>query len=346
MNNILFVNPTSGSFDELSLNRVVDRIKEKFNQQVVHHDNAQLINNQKNKLIIVRTQYADHAKELSSVIDLNNIHIIFIMGGDGIVHEVVNGLYQNRKLKFHINHNKLILSVIPSGSGNHLSKVLNIKSFEDWIESLYRSAADPIKLTKVFPTVVQTAVQTIVQTTVQTAVQTANREILSINTIVGGLPKGINDTASFISKYIPKFIGWIKYDISTFVNLFFKKSFRGREAINLICDNDHHINNVIAIFIQTTESCGADLIISRKIKLDQKNISMSYFTDHNVIRILYEFIKEKLGYQSNYLIRSIDNYQTVCLKGVGNITIDGQNEQIPLDCTIKRSTEYINFLSN
>jgi hypothetical protein len=91
------------------------------------------------------------------------------------------------------------------------------------------------------------------------------------------------------------------------------------------------------------------MIISKYIKPNQQNISLSYFLKHNKFRLLYEFIKEKFGYESKYMFRYVDKYNIVYLKGSNSssITVDGQNEKIPLDSKImiKKSLEYFNFIT-
>ena len=292
-------------------------------------------NDSSDTLFIFITQYTNHARDVSSLINLKKIQIVFIVGGDGMIHEVVNGVNNNNTY----TERRITLSVIPLGSGNHLSKALNIKSIDDWINSL-----DGMKLMKVVPTVVHTK----------------EKQVLSINTIIGGIPQLINDTSSQISKYIPRFAGWLKYDLSTLYNMFLKfdnnitlysddtSDNSGDELKKENNENSIHVQDVMAIFINTTQSCGSDLVISKNIKPDQQNVSFSYFPQHSKFRILYEFIKEKFGYESKYMIRLIDKYSVVYLEGsnVSNLTVDGQTEKIPIDSKtmIKKSSEYFNFI--
>jgi len=332
MNYIIFVNEHSGSFDKNTFNNnIIQTIKVKFDLIEKYVDSVEMINQESDKssdtLFIFITQHTNHARDVSSLINLEKIQIVFIVGGDGMIHEVVNGVNNNNTYT-----ERIILSVIPFGSGNHLSKALNIKSIDDWINSL-----DGMKLMKVVPTVVHTK----------------EKQVLSINTIIGGIPQLINDTSSQISKYIPRFAGWLKYDVSTLYHMFFK--FDNHITLHCGCDdeiknenNENSVHDIIAIFISTTQSCGSDLTISENIKPDQQNVSLSYFLKHNKLRILYEFIKEKFGYESKYMIRLIDKYSVIYLEGsnVTNITVDGQNEKIPIDSIImiKKSLEYFNFI--
>ena len=340
MNNIIFVNEHSGSFNKHVFDNVIQSIKckcksvEKHVGHYTHEMISQESNESSDTLFIIITQRANHARELSSMINLEKIQTVFIVGGDGMIHEIVNGLNNNNTYT-----ERITFSVIPLGSGNHLSKALNIKSIYEWNNSLHN-----MKLMKVFPTVVYTK---------------EKKQVLSINTIIGGIPQLINDTSSQISKYIPRFAGWLKYDLSTLYNMFSKFD----SKITLHCggdgDGDHEIKNenneinvhdIMAIFINTTQSCGSDLVISKHIKPDQQNVSLSYFPQHNKLRILYEFIKEKFGYESKYMIRMIDKYSVIYLDGSGsnlsNITVDGQNEKIPIDSKImiKKSLESFNFI--
>jgi len=332
MNYIIFVNEHSGSFDKNTFNNnIIQTIKVKFDLIEKYVDSVEMINQESDKssdtLFIFITQYTNHARDVSSLINLEKIQIVFIVGGDGMIHEVVNGVNNNNTYT-----ERITLSVIPLGSGNHLSKALNIKSIDDWINSL-----DGMKVMKVVPTVVHTK----------------EKQVLSINTIIGGMPQLINDTSSQISKYIPRFAGWLKYDVSTLYHMFFK--FDNHITLHCGCDdeiknenNENSVHDIIAIFISTTQSCGSDLTISENIKPDQQNVSLSYFLKHNKLRILYEFIKEKFGYESKYMIRLIDKYSVIYLEGsnVTNITVDGQNEKIPIDSIImiKKSLEYFNFI--
>lgn len=113
-------------------------------------------------------------------------------------------------------------------------------------------------------------------------------------------------------------------------------------------ENSIHVEDIMAIFINTTQSCGSDLVISKNIKPDQQNVSFSYFPQHSKFRILYEFIKEKFGYESKYMVRVVDKYDVVYLEGsnLSNLTVDGQTEKIPIDSKtmIKKSSEYFNFI--
>ena len=60
------------------------------------------------------TTHSGHAKQIIESIDLLNFNAILVLGGDGTMHEVINGLL---KRKDKIN---LPIGNIPTGSGNSL----------------------------------------------------------------------------------------------------------------------------------------------------------------------------------------------------------------------------------
>lgn len=67
----------------------------------------------------VETTYHGHAKDLAKTVDADKFDIIACASGDGIPHEVLNGLFQrpDRADAF----NKLIITQLPCGSGNAMS---------------------------------------------------------------------------------------------------------------------------------------------------------------------------------------------------------------------------------
>ncbi len=73
------------------------------------------------------TQHPGHATELAKTIcrDYSGIKNIVILGGDGTVNEVINGID---------NYDEVLLGYIPSGSSNDLARSLNIP--KDPIEAL------------------------------------------------------------------------------------------------------------------------------------------------------------------------------------------------------------------
>src|ERR1700742_2865214 len=68
------------------------------------------------ELEIERTQYGGHARELAAA---TNADLVIVLGGDGSVNEVVNGLMSQQAPRRR-------LAVIPAGGGNVLARGLGL----------------------------------------------------------------------------------------------------------------------------------------------------------------------------------------------------------------------------
>lgn len=77
------------------------------------------------------TDYEGHAEEIAhSLITNPDVTAVIVVGGDGTIHEVMNGL----------GHHKLPIGFIPGGSGNDFARGVGIKgSPEEILESLTHS---------------------------------------------------------------------------------------------------------------------------------------------------------------------------------------------------------------
>ncbi len=62
------------------------------------------------------TEHTGHAGELMEQIDENRLTAVVVVGGDGTIHEVVNGLVGK----------KVALGIVPAGSGNDLARSLGV----------------------------------------------------------------------------------------------------------------------------------------------------------------------------------------------------------------------------
>ena len=65
---------------------------------------------------VIQTEYKGHASDIIKNYDLTSVQGIVCMGGDGTVHEVVNGLMNRPDWRSAI---KMPICPIPCGSGNN-----------------------------------------------------------------------------------------------------------------------------------------------------------------------------------------------------------------------------------
>ena len=79
------------------------------------------------KTVCVQTRYQGHARELIQSYNLSQIHGILCVGGDGTVHEVINGLM--KRLDWEVA-TRMPVCPIPCGAGNALCKTILEESNE------------------------------------------------------------------------------------------------------------------------------------------------------------------------------------------------------------------------
>ena len=71
-------------------------------------------------LFIIETTFAGHAKELANQLDLTEYDGFIGIGGDGTLHEIINGMLSRP------DENKIPIGIIPGGSGNSYMHDLNL----------------------------------------------------------------------------------------------------------------------------------------------------------------------------------------------------------------------------
>ena len=79
-----------------------------------------LFDNSNIELNIIETMFKGHAKELAEQLDFSDYDGLISIGGDGTLHEVVNG-FMVRK-----DQNNFPIGIIPGGSGNSFMRDLEL----------------------------------------------------------------------------------------------------------------------------------------------------------------------------------------------------------------------------
>ena len=81
---------------------------------------------------ILETRFAGHAEELASEAVLEKYNVVMAAGGDGTVHQVLNGLLKNEAA------DRPVLGIIPLGTGNDFARSCAVKPDGTQITSLLR----------------------------------------------------------------------------------------------------------------------------------------------------------------------------------------------------------------
>ena len=167
---------------------------------------------------IIETQYAGHARELANTLPFEGYDGLCVIGGDGTMHEIVNGMLKRE------DGAKIPIGLIPGGTGN---------SFMHHVDCLD-------------PEVAARRILTGRKRKVDIAKANANGEIIFGFNIVGwGLPTDIVETATKI-----KWIGGQCYNIASLIEVlrnkprlarvtFDKKKIAGDYGFILGCNTIH-----------------------------------------------------------------------------------------------------------
>ena len=73
---------------------------------------------------VISTERAHHATEIAASLDLDKHSAVAIISGDGLMHEVINGLMQHKDWQRAVKHP---IGVIPGGTGNGLCVSMGIR---------------------------------------------------------------------------------------------------------------------------------------------------------------------------------------------------------------------------
>jgi hypothetical protein len=84
------------------------------------------------------TQFSGHARDIAFNEDLSGFHALATVGGDGTLHEVVNGMLMRAMCGRLSLDAAPSIAVIPCGSGNTFAYDLGITSVDDAIKNLLR----------------------------------------------------------------------------------------------------------------------------------------------------------------------------------------------------------------
>lgn len=388
----IVVNPKSGSYKEsitgAQIKIIVRTLDSHSSEQNVRAMTADLEQYPENKHVgkkserfnpvILKTQYAGHAKKHFSELDektLRTTALIIGMGGDGIIHEIVNGLYENKSIRtdpmdpLDNSSNDLVddlfdnlmnnqrymkhliprIAICPTGSGNHLAKLVNTDSVDAFMKALTCFVKGEDKLKRIVPTEIETIVEVesskveskqTIQNTVQHPAQRSG-SVLSINTIIGGIPESTNSTATCIAPYIPSAVSSLKYELATVWNLF------SRKYLSIETDSGEKIDGIVGLFVQTTPSCGNKFIVDSTIDGEETGLTYGYIKDMYSLHMAFELLKEKSGVKSSYFIRRYDKDEHVILRGseTTSVTVDGQDEPVSLPAKIRKARIMLSFLT-
>ena len=216
-NKVLFIiNPVSGVKDNHSIAQLI----------------SNTLDNHNIKFDIMYTKHHGHAKDYVHTMDSVLYDSILILGGDGTINEIVNGILSRK------DGYLPILGFLPGGTGN---SVLHDLGYQDSIVALEPLLSHTINHIDVM------------------SLQFNNLIEYSINILGWGL---VADIAIFAEKL--RFIGQSRYNIAS---LYYILQSTARDC-TLILDNTTYFNQYLFILVQNTIHTGKGMKAAPHAKLD------------------------------------------------------------------------------
>ncbi len=149
---------------------------------------------------IVQTEYAGHARELARSLPLRDRDGLCALGGDGTLHELVNGLLTRE------DGEKIPIGMLPAGTGNALMRELGCL---DPIEAVARIARRRPRALDVM------------------RVKSAGRTRFSFNLVGWGLLASANAAAERL-----RWLGRRRYDVAALIEVVRARRFRGQLRVD------------------------------------------------------------------------------------------------------------------
>ena len=250
-NLFMIVNPHGGLKKGL---RILEKVKPIFQQKKIN-------------LKILETEYAGHAQKFSKELDFKNFDGLCAIGGDGTMHELINGMLKRNDKK------QIPIGLITGGTGNAFMHDLNCLKPEHAAERITKGFQRKIDIVKV---------------------QNENNTIYAFNIVSWGMSTDITMLAEKM-----RYFGEQRYNIAAFIEILKNK----KRLVKVIIEGDTYVGDYALILACNTIHTGKsmkvaplaqlndgmiDLVIARKssrihlLRLFPKLFSGDHISDHIV----------------------------------------------------------------
>ena len=221
---------------------------------------------------LITTKYKNHPYEIAKTININDFSGICIIGGDGTMHEVINGMLARADKK------QLPIGLVPGGTGNSFMHDMNCLNPNDAAEQIIKLKTQKIDLIKI---------------------ETDNKIIYSFNVAGWGMPPDINILAEKM-----RWFGGQRYNIASLIEIM---KFTKRQC-NLIINNENILDDYSLVLCCNTIHTGKGMKIAPKAKLADGLIDVVAVKKTNRLTLLKLF---PAIFSGNHINSSIVNYQQV-----------------------------------
>ena len=204
---------------------------------------------------IIKTTHKNHPYEIANTINFDDINGICVIGGDGTMHEVINGMLSRSDNK------QIPIGLIPGGTGNSFMHDLNCLNPIEAVNQIIKMEKRKIDLVKI----------------------TTNNEILySFNVAGWGMPPDINILAEKM-----RWLGPQRYNIASLIEIM---KFKKRKC-KLIINEKNISDDYSFVLCCNTIHTGKGMKIAPKAKLDDGLMDVVAVKKTNRLKLLKLFPK-------------------------------------------------------
>lgn len=236
------------------------------------------------------TKYVGHPFDIVLNHSLESVHSIIVIGGDGTMHEVINGLLKRKKQQL------IPLGLIPAGTGNSLMHDLELLSYRDAIQAIIKGNTLKIDIAKI----------------------DLNQDVIySFNVIGWGLPAVINNKAEAW-----RLFGGQRYNIASLAEIVINPKWKVN--IQLV---DEEIEGEYSFFLAcNTIFSGNGMRIAPLAKLNDHKLDLILLKRASRYRLIRLFIKLFKGTHLSDSIVKYHQIKSFSLSSVDSklIMVDGQ----------------------
>lgn len=200
------------------------------------------------------TEYQHHAEEIISKANLKDIDGILILGGDGTMHEAVNGLLKRDEIR------DIPIGLLPAGSGNSLLHDIGKFDIKTTLNKILNHNTQTIDILKI---------------------TSSDMIYYSINLVGWGM---VNEIGILAEKM--RWMGPIRYNVSSIIKIF---TYKAKQA-KVIIDEARFDKNFAFIIICNTIHIGKGMKMAPHAKLNDGKMDIILIEDNfNKLELLKLF---------------------------------------------------------
>ena len=235
--------------------------------------------------------------------DLSEFDGICVIGGDGTIHEAIEGLMQSEKSKY------LPLGIIPAGSGNAFAEDLGLRDPLDGLENIIIGDISRIDVMRI---------------------KTRHNINYAVNIIGWGMASNVNILAEKL-----RWLGNIRYSIASILSILKIKL----QTVNIIIENQVFDGKTAFFIALNTIHTGKGMKMAPKAKLNDGLIDIILLKKASRLRILKIFLQLFSG---KHIYDPLVQYMQVKSFSINSendfLNIDGENiGQTPIEVSVERN---------